>query len=129
MNKLDTNKCPKKSILSAIVNIGSMPLFRIAEIPLALFDPISHVFEKIWEYLFENPLTDGMGEMKDDYPKAFWISGVLWIPLMVIIYFYAIDLLFILGIARVAGLMALTIVFTILAKSMCIILKAITSGK
>lgn len=129
MNETNTNSHPKKSIFSAIIDVGSMPISRIAEIPLALFSPLNKAFEAVWKYMFENPLTEWMGDMKDEHPKAFWISGILWIPLAIIIYFYAIDLLFIIGIASGAGIVALTIVFTLLAKSMCLISKAITSKK
>lgn len=129
MNEPNTNTRPKKSIFSAIIDVGSMPISRIAEIPLALFFPLNKAFEAVWKYMFDNPLTEWMGDMKDEHPKAFWISGILWIPLAIVIYFYAIDLLFIIGIASVAGIVALTIVFTILAKSMCLISKAITSKK
>lgn len=116
MNEPNTNSHPKKSIFSAIIDVGSMPISRIAEIPLALFSPLNKVFEAVWKYMFENPLTEWMGDMKDEHPKAFWISGILWIPLAIIIYFYAIDLLFIIGIASVAVIVALTIVFTLLCK-------------
>ncbi len=116
MNEPNTNSHPKKSIFSAIIDVGSMPISRIAEIPLALFAPLNKAFEAVWKYMFENPLTEWMGDMKDEHPKAFWISGILWIPLAIIIYFYAIDLLFIIGIASVAVIVALTIVFTLLCK-------------
>lgn len=116
MNEPNINNRPKKSIFSAIIDVGSMPISRIAEIPLALFFPLNKAFEAVWKYLFENPLTEWMGDMKDEHPKAFWISGILWIPLAIIIYFYAIDLLFIIGIASVAGIVALTILFALLCK-------------
>ncbi len=116
MNEPNTNSHSKKSIFSAIIDVGSMPISRIAEIPLALFSPLNKAFEAVWKYMFENPLTEWMGDMKDEHPKAFWISGILWIPLAIIIYFYAIDLLFIIGIASVAVIVALTIVFTLLCK-------------
>lgn len=116
MNEPNTHNRPKKSIFSAIIDVGSMPISRIAEIPLALFFPVNKAFEAVWKYMFENPLTEWMGDMKDEHPKAFWISGILWIPLAIIIYFYAIDLLFIIGIASVAGIVALTIVFTLFCK-------------
>ena len=116
MNEPNTNSHSKKSIFSAIIDVGSMPISRTAEIPLALFSPLNKAFEAVWKYMFENPLTEWMGDMKDEHPKAFWISGILWIPLAIIIYFYAIDLLFIIGIASVAVIVALTIVFTLLCK-------------
>ena len=104
-----------------------MPITRIAEIPLALFFPINKAFETAWKYLFENPLTEWMGEMKDEYPKAFWISGIVWIPLAIVIYFYDIHLLIIIGITSVIGIVGLAVVFTFLSKAMFLISKTTKS--
>lgn len=116
MNEPNTDNQQKKNRFSTILDVGAMPLWRIAEIPLSLFDPLSKFFEVAWNYLIENPLLEWMGDMRDEHPKVFWISSVAWIPLAIVICFCALDLLFILGIASIIGLIAMSLLFTAICK-------------
>ncbi len=68
----------------------SLPASNIAELPLSKFDSIEKWFTDVCSWLFNNPFTHWMSEIKEKHPKMFWISSVVWIPLAIVFYFLAL---------------------------------------
>lgn len=94
----------------------SLPASRIAELPLSMFEPLNKWFGIAFNWLFDNLVTQWMAEIKDNHPKIFWISSILWIPLAIVLYFYAIDLWLIGAFISVAIIISLAIFLAIICK-------------
>lgn len=106
----------------------SLPASRIAELPLSMFEPLNEWFGIAFNWLFDNPITQWMSEIKDNHPKVFWISSILWIPLTIAIYFYAIDLLLIGAFSCVVIIISSAVILTLICK-ICHLLILITSKR
>lgn len=104
----------------------SLPASRIAELPLSLFKPLNKWFGIAFNWLFDNLVTQWMSEIKDNHSKLFWISSVIWIPLAIVIYFYAIDLWLIGAFSCVVIIISSTVILTLICK-ICHLLILITS--
>ena len=129
MNKasLDTNnKQPKR--MELFKEFCSMPASRIAELPLSMFEPLNKWFGIAFNWLFDNPITQWMSDLKDNHPKVFWISAAVCIPIAVVIYFYAIDLWLIGLFTSVATIISATVILTLICK-ICHLLILITSKR
>lgn len=106
----------------------SLPASRIAELPLSMFEPLNKWFGIAFNWLFDNLVTQWMSEIKDNHPKLFWISSVIWIPLAIVIYFYAIDLWLIGLFTSVAIIISSAVILTLICK-ICNLLILITSKR
>ncbi len=124
---LDTNNKPQRKI-ELFREFCSLPASRIAELPLSMFEPLNKWFGIAFNWLFDNPITQWMSEMKDNHPKLFWISSILWIPLTIAIYFYAIDLLLIGAFSCVVIIISSAVILTLICK-ICHLLILITSKR
>lgn len=112
---LDTNnKHPNR--MELFKEFCSMPASMIAELPPCLFIPLNKWFGFAFNWLFDNPITQWMSDLKDNHPKVFWISSAVWIPLTVVIYFYAIDLWLIGVFTSVAIIISATVILTLICK-------------
>jgi len=94
----------------------ALPASMIAELPLSMFKPLNKWFEKNFNWLSNGPIYECMSDFKDDHPKIFWSTAIIWIPILIIVGFYIIDLLFICGISAVVFVICITIAFTIICK-------------
>lgn len=112
---LETNNKPQ-GIMERFKDFCSLPASRIAELPLSMFDPLNKWFGNAFDWLFDNSVTRWMSELKDNHPKIFWISAVLWIPLSIVFYFYAIDLLYIGAYSGVVIMIGSAIILPIVCK-------------
>lgn len=94
----------------------SLRALRIAELPLSMFEPLNRWFGIAFDWLFDNLVTQWMSEIKDNHPKLFWMSSVVWMPLAIVIYFYAIDLWLIGVFTSVAIIISATVILTLICK-------------
>lgn len=107
----------------------SLPASRIAELPLSMFEPLNKWFGIAFNWLFDNLVTQWMSGMKDNHPKLFWISSVIWIPLAIVIYFYAIDLLLIGAFSCVAIIISSAVSLTLICKIFHLLILIISKRK
>lgn len=105
-----------------------LPASRIAELPLGMFNIANRWFEIAFRWLFNNTLTQWMSEIKDNHPHIFWGSSILWIPLSIVFYFYAIDLLLIGAFSIVGIIISLAIFLAVICK-VCHMFFVITSKR
>lgn len=124
---LDTNNKSQRKI-ELFREFCSLPASRIAELPLSMFEPLNKWFGIAFNWLFDNHVTQWMSEIKDNHPKLFWISSVIWIPLAIAIYFYAIDLWLIGLFTCVAIIIGSAVILTLICK-ICHLLILITSKR
>lgn len=122
---LDTNKNPKTR-MERFKEFCSLPVSRIAERPLSLFEPLNKWFGMAFTWLFDNSVTQWMTEIKDNHPKIFWISSVFWIPIAVVFYFYMIDLWLIGAFSSVVIIISSAIILAVICK-ICHLITLITS--
>lgn len=107
----------------------SLPASRIAELPLSMFKPLNKWFSLAFAWLFDNPITQWISEIKDNHPKIFWISSVVWIPLAVVFYFYTIDLLLIGAFSCVAIIISSAVSLTLICKIFHLLILIISKRK
>ena len=112
---LDTNNKSQRKI-ELFREFCSLPASRIAELPLSMFEPLNKWFGIAFNWLFDNLVTQWMSDLKDNHPKVFWISSAVWIPIAVVIYFYAIDLWLIGVFTSVAIIISATVILTLICK-------------
>lgn len=112
---LDTNNKPQLK-MERFREFCSLPASRIAELPLSMFEPLNKWFGIAFNWLFDNLVTQWMSEIKNNHPKLFWISSVIWIPLAIVIYFYTIDLWLIGVFISVAIILSSTVILTLICK-------------
>lgn len=112
---LDTNNKAQRK-MERFREFCSLPASRIAELPLSMFEPLNKWFGIAFNWLFDNPITQWMSDLKDNHPKVFWISSVIWIPLAIVIYFYTIDLWLIGVFTSVAIIISATVILTLICK-------------
>lgn len=124
---LDINNKPQRK-MEQFREFCSLRALRIAELPLSMFEPLNRWFGIAFNWLFDNLVTQWMSEMKDNHPKLFWISSILWIPLTIAIYFYAIDLLLIGAFSCVVIIISSAVILTLICK-ICHLLILITSKR
>lgn len=124
---LDTNNKSQRKI-ELFREFCSLPASRIAELPLSMFGPLNKWFGIAFNWLFDNHVTQWMSEIKDNHPKLFWISSVIWIPLAIAIYFYAIDLWLIGLFTSVEIIIGSAVILTLICK-ICHLLILITSKR
>lgn len=124
---LDTNNNPKTR-MERFKEFCSLPGSRIAELPLSLFEPLNKWFGMAFTWLFDNPVTQWMAEIKDHHPKTFWISSVFGIPIAVVFYFYMIDLWLIGVFCSVVIVICLAIILAVICK-ICHMFFVITSNR
>lgn len=106
----------------------ALPASKIAELPLSMFKPLNKWSGIAFSWMFDNTVTQWMSEIKDNHPKIFWISSVVWIPLAIAFYFYAIDLWFIGAYSSVVIIIGSAIILTVICK-ICHIIFVITSKR
>lgn len=112
---LNINNKPQ-GIMERFKDFCSLPASRIAELPLSMFDPLDKWLGIAFNRLFDNLVTQWMSEIKDNHSKLFWISSVIWIPLAIVIYFYAIDIWHIGVFISVAIIISSTVILTLICK-------------
>lgn len=122
---LDTYNKPQNR-MERFKEFCSLPASRIAESPLGMFNIANGWFEIAFRWLFDNPVTQWMSEIRYNHPKRFWISSVLWIPLSIVFYFYAFDLLLIGAFFIVAIIISSAIILAVICK-VCHMFFVITS--
>lgn len=125
---LDTNNKPQLK-MERFREFCSLPASRIAELPLSMFEPLNKWFGIAFNWLFDNLVTQWMSGMKDNHPKLFWISSVIWIPLAIVIYFYAIDLLLIGAFSCVAIIISSAVSLTLICKIFHLLILIISKRK
>lgn len=104
----------------------SLPATRIAELPLSMFDLLDKLVRIASNWLFDNCVTQWMSKTKDNHPKIFCISSIVWVPLAIVFYFYAFDLLYIVAFSGVVIMIVSAIALTVICK-ICHMLFSITS--
>lgn len=104
----------------------SLPASRIAELPLSMFETLNKWLGIAFNWIFDNLVTQWMSEIKNNHPKLFWISSVIWIPLAIVIDFYTIDLWLIGVFISVAIILSTTVILTLICK-ICHLFILITS--
>lgn len=124
---LDTNNKPQRK-MERFREFCSLPTSRIAELPLSMFKPLNKWFTHAFAWLFDNPITQWISEIKDNHPKIFWGTAVIWIPLAIVFYFYAIDLWFIGAFSSVVIIIGSAIILTVICK-ICHMFFVITSKR
>lgn len=112
---LDINNKPQRK-MEQFREFCSLRALRIAELPLSMFEPLNRWFGIAFDWLFDNLVTQWMSEIKDNHPKLFWMSSVVWMPLAIVIYFYAIDLWLIGVFTSVAIIISATVILTLICK-------------
>lgn len=124
---LDTNNKSQRKI-ELFREFCSLPASRIAELPLSMFESLNKWFGIVFNWLFDNLVTQRMSEIKYNHPKLFWISSVIWIPLAIVIYFYVIDIWLIGVFTSVAIIISSAVILTLICK-ICHLLILITSER
>ena len=94
----------------------ALPSTRIAEIPLSLLYLVNKWFEKVFKWLFDGPISEWMSDAKYNHPKIFWGTAIIWIPLLLVVGFYVLDLLIVGGISAVIIAIGLAISLTLICK-------------
>lgn len=107
--------------MELILEFCALPIPRIAEIPFYLFDTINKSVENVVNWLSETLIDDWMSIMKEKYPKVFWGSSIIWIPLLIILLFYGGSLIATIGVFTIIGIIALSISFTVVCKTIYLI--------
>ena len=94
----------------------SLPFTRLMEIPIALLPVLNRWATNFFNWITDNSFIDWMNDLREDKPLVFWLSGIIWIPLMIVIGFYGICLSFSCAFIAVIGTMGLSVVFAMLCK-------------
>ena len=94
----------------------ALPPTRIAELPLSLLYFVNQWFEKTFKWLFDGPIAEWMSDAKYYHPKMFWGTAIIWIPILLFMGFYVIDLLIVAGISAVVFVIGLAGVITVICK-------------
>lgn len=111
---LDTNNNPKTR-MELILEFCALPIPRIAEIPFYLFGIINKWVENAFNWLSET-VPNRMSDIKEMYPKVYWGSSIIWIPLLIILLFYEGSFIAAIGVFTIIGIIALAISFTVVCK-------------
>lgn len=112
---LDTHNKPKARV-EYFMEFCALPPTRIAELPLSLLYFVNKWFEKTFKWLFDGPIAEWMLDAKYYHPKMFWGTAIIWIPILLVGGFYVLDLLIAGGVAAVAIVICLAVVFTVICK-------------
>lgn len=94
----------------------ALPASKIAELPLSMLYFVNKWFEKYFNWISNGPVYEWMSDFKDDHPKMFWGTAIIWIPIFIIVGFYVIDLLVICGISAIVFVIGVTVAFTVTCK-------------
>lgn len=112
---LDTQN-KQKTRMEYFMEFCALPATRIAELPLSLLYFVNKWFESAFKWLSEGPISEWMSDVKYNYPKIYWSTAIIWIPILLVVGFYVLDFLFIGGISAVVLVIGITVAFTVICK-------------
>ena len=94
----------------------SIPFTRLMEIPLTLLAILESLAGRLFTWMTDNSFIDWMKNLNENQPLIFWISGIIWIPILLIVGLYMFNLFLSICLIVVLSVIALSILFAILCK-------------
>lgn len=108
------------------IALCSLPFWRLFEMPLWVLTKMNQWAISFLNWLSDNTIMDWMNDLKDERPLIFWLSGIIWIPILIVVGFYGICLFFNLAFLSIISVIAFAFVFAVVCKITYIILKITT---
>lgn len=112
---LDTHN-KSKTRVEYFMKFCALPPTRIAKLPLSLLYFLNKWFESAFKWLSKGPISEWMSDAKYHHPKIFWSTAIIWIPILLVGGFYALDFLIVAGISAVALVIGLAVALTVICK-------------
>lgn len=112
----------KSEVKKQMMDFLSLPFTKIMEIPLTLLAILESLAGRLFTWITDNSFIDWMNDLREDKPLVFWLSGIIWIPILLIVGLYLFNLFLSICLIAVLSVIALSILFAILCKIIYVIL-------